>query len=321
MCARSVEWKPGGVDGEHAEHDMYLTIFQEAVMSKMQSVINASIEQRPELNARNKTVQEVLKEAIAHIAHCDGLIGPPPPPPPPSGPVTAPVAATVAATVTATVAEIRKTMTTAAAKHGPILVRGGRGSGKTSTIAAVYRECPRWFGGGQRSVVRVARFSGVTPRASYNLELLRVICQQLSCVLQPNGLCVPLDASFDPLYVSDWFQTLLKRFEDECRTSTLVLFIDDLHRLNPLDSDVVAGLSWLPTALPANVHVLCTTLCVPDELKMTPLQKERFRNSECYLQQPDADTGKFDPLFFQFSYVTTIGLGSYTFFSHHSSYP
>lgn len=274
----SVEWKPGGVDGEHPEHDMYLTIFQEAVMSKMQSMINASIEQKPELNARNKTIQEVLKEAVVHTAHCRELI---------DGVATVPAADHRRDAVD----QIRKMMMkvkSTSAKHGPIIVRGGLGSGKTSILTAVYRECTAWF---DRRPVRVARFSGVTPRASYNLELLRIICEQLTCVLQPNGLCVPLDASFDPLYVSDWFQTLLKRFEDECRASTLVLFIDDLHRLNPLDSDIVAGLSWLPTVLPSNVHIVCTTLYVPDELKMTPFQKERFRNSEFYVELPDADIG------------------------------
>lgn len=268
-----MEWKPGGVDGEHPEHDMYLTIFQEAVMSKMQCMINASIEKKPELNARNKTIQEVLKEAIVHIAHCRNMIelaGPPDP------------------RRQNTVDRIRKMMTTPAVKRGPIIVRGGLGSGKTSVLTAVYEQCDKWF---DRRPVRIARFSGVTPRSSYNLELLRIVCEQLTYVLQPNGLCVPLDASFDPLYVSDWFQTLLKRFEDECRTTTLVLFIDDLHRLNPLDSDVVAGLSWLPTVLPSNVHIVCTTLYVPDELKMTPLQKERFRNSEFYMEQPDVDIG------------------------------
>jgi len=270
-----VEWKPGGVDGEHAEHDMYLTIFQEAVMSKMQGMINASIEQRPELNARNKTIQEVLKEAVVHTAHCRDVIG----------------GLSAADRGRRAVAEIRGMMTAAKAssgKRGPIIVRGGPGSGKTSVLATVYQECDAWF---DRRPVRVARFSGVTPRASYNLELLRIVCEQLTCVLQPNGLCVPLDASFDPLYVADWFQTLLKRFEDECRTSVLVLFIDDLHRLNPLDSDIVAGLSWLPTVLPCNVHIVCTTLYVPDELKMTPFQKDRFRNSDFYVQLPDADTG------------------------------
>lgn len=265
-----MEWKPGGIDGEHPEHDMYLTIFQEAVMSKMQSMINASIEQRPELNARNKTIQEVLKEAIVHIVHCRDLIKHDPPNP-----------------HLDVVNKIKKMMSTNT-KHGPIIIRGGLGSGKTSVITTIYQECEKWF---DKKPIRIVRFSGVTPRASYNLELLRIICEQLTCILQPNGLCVPLDASFDPLYVSDWFQTLLKRFEDEFKMSTLILFIDDLHRLNPLDSDIVAGLSWLPVVLPSNVHILCTTLYTPDELKMTPLQKDRFKNSDFYIEQPDANIG------------------------------
>lgn len=233
-------------------------------------MINTSIEQKPELNARNKTIQEVIKEAVVHITHCKDLIKLTPPDP-----------------KLEAIGKIRKMMS-ATAKHGPIIVRGGLGSGKTSIITTVYQECEKWF---DKKPVRIVRFSGVTPRASYNLELLRIICQQLTCILQPSGLCVPLDASFDPLYVSDWFQTLLKRFEEECRTSTLILFIDDLHRLNPLDSDIVAGLSWLPVVLPSNVHILCTTLYIPEELKMTPLQKDRFRNSEFYVEQPEANIG------------------------------
>ncbi|XP_050542429.1 protein qui-1 isoform X2 [Daktulosphaira vitifoliae] len=264
----SVEWKPGGIDGEHPEHDMYLTIFQEAIMSKMQSMINNSIEKRPELNARNKTIQEVLKETIVHISHCKELIKLNPPNPNLDA-----------------VEKIKKMMSTSN-KHGPIIVKGGLGSGKTSIITTIYQECKKWF---DKNLLRIIRFSGVTPRASYNLELLRIICQQLTYLLQPNGICVPLDASFDPLYVSDWFQTLLRRFEEECRTQTLVLFIDDLHRLNPLDSDIVAGLSWLPTMLPFNVHIICTTLHTPDDLKMTPLQKERFKNSDFYFVLPDSN--------------------------------
>lgn len=53
----SVRWRTNGINAACAEHDTYLTIFQEAVMSALQSRINESIEQKPEVNARNKAIQ------------------------------------------------------------------------------------------------------------------------------------------------------------------------------------------------------------------------------------------------------------------------
>lgn len=53
----SVRWRTNGINPACAEHDTYLTIFQEAVMSVLQARINESIEQKPEVNARNKAIQ------------------------------------------------------------------------------------------------------------------------------------------------------------------------------------------------------------------------------------------------------------------------
>lgn len=222
---------------------------------------------------------------------------------------------------------IETMMTSATSKHGPIIIRGDHGSGKTSLLTTIYKRCERWF---DKRLLRVLRFCGITPRSSYNLELLRIICEQLNLLLQPDGLCVPRDASFDPLYVYNWFQTLLKRFDCEGSTaatpspplppfagptsvsptedgapqqqqawraavagdSLLLILIDDLHQLNPLDSDIVAALSWLPTTLPPNIHIICTTLYSPEVLKMTPLQRDRFKNSDLYVELPAVDIGK-----------------------------
>lgn len=119
------------------------------------------------------------------------------------------------------------------ARHPPILVRGAAGAGKSGLLGAVHRHCADWFGGANR-VLRVFRACGATPRAAYNLELLRVICQQLRLLLSPvgsaDGALLPKDASFDPLYVNNWFQTLLRRFEETASGDVLVLLLDDLHR-------------------------------------------------------------------------------------------
>lgn len=73
---------------------------------------------------------------------------------------------------------------------------------------------------------------------------------------------------------------------DSAESQLLVILIDDIHRLNPLDSDIVAALSWLPINLPRNVHIIGTTHSSPDVLKLTPVQRERFKLPECYIELP-----------------------------------
>lgn len=193
-------------------------------------------------------------------------------------------------TGTPTLEHIKNLMTSATTRHGPILIQGGHGSGKTSLITTIFSQCEEWF---NRKALRLVRFSGKTPRSSYNLELLRIICAQLTLLLQPSAPCIPKDASYDPLYINNWFQTLVRRIDSSDESSEgashnflVIILIDDLHRLNPLDSDIVAALSWLPISLPHNIHIVATTCVPPDVLKLTPVQRERFRSPECYMELP-----------------------------------
>lgn len=164
------------------------------------------------------------------------------------------------------------------ARHPPFFLYGPAGSGKSSLISKLYSEVGTWTLS-HTKLHRVIRFAKATPRSAYNLELLRVICQQISIILDiPEGY-LPKDASFDPLYIYNWFQNLLKRCED-LNNVVLFIFIDDLHKINPLDCDIVAALAWLPISLPWNVYLVCTTGVPIDSLKLTPMQKERFKNAE-----------------------------------------
>lgn len=177
-------------------------------------------------------------------------------------------------------------------RHNPMLIYGNTGSGKTSLVKTLYKQIESWF---NAKVLRIVRFISSTPRSSYNLELLRVICQQICIALRlPEGF-LPKDASFDPLYINNWFQNLLRLFEN--LNQVLVIIIDDLHLLNPLDSDIVAALSWLPISLPDNVYIICTTGLTADQLRLSPVQRERLRNPDCYIELPPAQCvkGKFSP--------------------------
>lgn len=168
-------------------------------------------------------------------------------------------------------------------RHAPYFIYGPHGSGKSTLITELNKNVKCLFYKNHQNirVSRIIRFAAATPRSAYNLELLRVVCQQISIIYDiPEGY-LPKDASFDPNYIYSWFQNLLKRIEDfnnEC----LILFIDDLHKLNPLDVDVIASLSWLPISLPWNVHIVCTTGITIEQIKFTPMQKDRFKSKEYY---------------------------------------
>uniref|UniRef100_A0A8D9ERW0 Uncharacterized WD repeat-containing protein alr3466 n=1 Tax=Cacopsylla melanoneura TaxID=428564 RepID=A0A8D9ERW0_9HEMI len=276
----SVPWKAGGIDSTDDDHDTYISDFQDAMISKIKQMINQSIENRPELNARNKTIQEIVKETLIHLSYCKSIVND--------------ADYKLENGCDQITEQIKSLMINCPPRHGPILIQGGHGSGKTTILTSVYQQCESWL---NKEGIKILRFSGTTPRSSYNLELLRIICEQLNCLLSPNNICIPADASFDPLYVNNWFQTLIKKFEsddDPAKDKLLVVLIDDLHRLNPLDSDIVAALSWLPINLPKNVHFVATTLYSPDILKITPVQRERFKSPQCYIQlQPVSESFEF----------------------------
>lgn len=169
-------------------------------------------------------------------------------------------------------------------RHGPVFIYGNDGSGKTSLLKTVYRQCDSWFN--TNRVLRFVRFASTTPRSSYNLEILRIICQQICIALRlPDGF-LPKDASFDPVYVNNWFQNLIRMFEN--LNQTLVIFIDDLHTIESCDkSDSMASLNWIPISLPDNVHLVFTVGMEMDCLRLSNAQKEKFKSPDCWIELPE----------------------------------
>ncbi|XP_063698417.1 protein qui-1 isoform X2 [Culicoides brevitarsis] len=257
----SVEWNENGIDVDNEKHEQYLNEFRRTVFVMLQNAIDSSLSSDPDGGKqRKKTVQEIFNEHSTHLLFLNEHLA-------------------SKDLIYSSIPEKLKLHVTqnfrANAKHSPYLIYGGHGSGKSSIISHIYSQVTSWFD--HVKVHRIIRFASATPRSAYNLELLRVICQQMSIILNiPEGY-LPKDASFDPLYINTWFQNIIKRCEDTHNNEIIFIFIDDLHKINPLDCDVVAALSWLPISLPYNVHIICSTGSPIDTLKLTPMQKERFK--------------------------------------------
>lgn len=277
-----VPWRSGGLDPEHNDHEAYLNKFKNTILNKLQTMIKKSLDDEPDLKSRKKIVEENFQENITHLTinHFEKPV--------------------IDFSQSDLLDRIEKVvLNTTHTRHNPIIIYGNTGSGKTSLIKTVYKQFESWF---SCKLLRIVRSIARTPRSSYNLELLRVICQQICIALKlPDGF-LPKDASFDPLYINNWFQTLLRMFED--MNQVLVIFLDDLHLLNPLDSDLVSALSWLPISLPKNCYLICTSGVELDGLRLTPVQKERMKHPDCYMELPGVGGfhGKTPNEIFKFKY-------------------
>ncbi|XP_053602365.1 protein qui-1 [Plodia interpunctella] len=244
-----------------------LAPLREQVLNVVSSLVDDSLSTEPDQGkGRKKTVQEVFLEHITHLRICiehNRLYK-----------VTVKQIEDTAKSILNNAKENYENRM----RHPPVLIHGPDASGKSTLLTHLYYKCEEFF---DKPVLRVIRFSASTPRSAYNLELLRVMCQQISIILNiPEGY-LPKDASFDPLYINNWFQSLLRRCE-EMENEILLIFIDNVHRVNPLECDIVTGLSWLPMSLPRNVFLVCTSAVSLDQLQLTPAQKEKFKVQNCY---------------------------------------
>ncbi|XP_033234767.1 NACHT domain- and WD repeat-containing protein 1 isoform X1 [Drosophila pseudoobscura] len=261
------------IDPDNEDHESYLSKFKNKVTDKLRLLIEAHITNDPDvIKGRKKTVQEIFHEHATHLRilrdHVEG-------------------AALIESRVPPQLRQNLMANFRNGSRHAPYFICGSDGSGKSALISTLYGQVASWFV--STKVHRVIRFAKATPRSAYNLELLRVICQQISIIFNiPEGY-LPKDASFDPLYISTWFQNLLRRVED-MSNDVLFLFIDDLHLLNPLDCDIVTALSWLPTSLPWNVQIICSSTTPVEQLKFTPMQRDRFKSAE---YQFDLNLGEY----------------------------
>ncbi|XP_071455447.1 protein qui-1 isoform X1 [Hetaerina americana] len=279
----TAKWKSGGIDPESEEHEMYLYRFRCSLKEHLRVMISKALDEDPDMKGRNKTIMEVFEEAACHLAmsrehlkECNGRWA-----------------------GTPELEQLKATLVGAAnaaptIRHAPILLHGPPGSGKSSLLSSIAQSAEEWFASDEstpqphRQLLRVVRFCGATPRSAYSLEVLRLLCQHLAILLHTEFL--PKDASFDPLYLNTWFQSLVRRAETAAQTQPqwppplLLILLDDLHGLQPTESDIVAALSWLPVSLPPNVLLVATSALHPDALKLTPLQKERLGAPESLFQ-------------------------------------
>jgi hypothetical protein len=129
----------------------------------------------------------------------------------------------------------------------PLVVFGESGSGKSALMAKAIQQSRAQ----SKKDLIVFRFIGATPDSSNGRTLLENVCRQISRHYGADETESPTD-----------YMELVRFFTDRLALATsgkpLILFLDALEQL--ADADRARSLSWMPRKLPANVHLIVSTL-------------------------------------------------------------
>ncbi|XP_041648114.1 NACHT domain- and WD repeat-containing protein 1 [Cheilinus undulatus] len=132
--------------------------------------------------------------------------------------------------------------------HGPLVVHGAAGMGKTALLCKLVQEMRGVLEGGALVVIRLLA-AGHPQRPNID-HVLRSVCLQicLACGLAPPS---PLTANTH-LELQRFFQNVLMDISQQGNTALIIL--DSLDQLS--DQHHAHKLYWLPTDLPPNIHLV-----------------------------------------------------------------
>ncbi|XP_039984385.1 NACHT domain- and WD repeat-containing protein 1 [Xiphias gladius] len=235
-----VELSKGSVDPKRKEHAQYLDSICEQFVSQMKARITAAVDSQAEGGRRKiwgSTEEEneemsdwVVEEVGQHVAMCaelcrglhgrEGLLG------------------------KLCLAMWESTNVC----HGPLVVHGAAGMGKTALLCKLAQEMRSVLEAG--SVVVIRLLSARHPQRPDVDHVLRSVCLQvcLACGLSPPS---PLTASTH-LELVRFFRNVLAQVSQQGHT--LLLILDALDQLS--DRHHAHRLRWLPPDLPPNVHLV-----------------------------------------------------------------
>ncbi|XP_071342720.1 NACHT domain- and WD repeat-containing protein 1 [Trachinotus anak] len=235
-----VELSKGSVDPKRKEHAQYLDSVCEQFVSQMKARITAAVGSPGEGRRRkiwgsteeeNEEVSDwVVEEVGQHVAMsaelCRGLHG-----------------------REGLLGKLCLAMWESTnVRHGPLVVHGAAGMGKTALLCKLAQEMRGVLEAG--SVVAIRLLSARHPQRPDIDHVLRSICLQvcLACGLSPPS---PLTAGTH-LELLRFFRNVLSQVSQQ--GNSLLLILDALDQLS--DQHHAHRLRWLPTDLPPNVHLV-----------------------------------------------------------------
>lgn len=236
----SVELSKGSIDPKRKEHAQYLDSICEQFASQMKARIEAAVDSNVDGKQRkiwgsteegkedlsDWVVEEVRHHASMSDELCKGLYG-----------------------REGLLGKICLVMWESTnVRHGPLVVHGAAGMGKTALLCKLAQEMRTVLEAGAVVVIRL--LSSHHPQRPDVDHLLRSICLQicLACGLAPP---TPLTTSTH-LELVRFFQSILEDVSQQ--GNTLLLILDTLDQLS--DQHQAHKLRWLPNDIPPNIHLV-----------------------------------------------------------------
>ena len=142
--------------------------------------------------------------------------------------------------------ELSEYLTTVAAEQSPTVVHAPSGAGKSAFMAEVARQARL----AHPTAVIVQRFIGATPSSSNPITLLRQILAQITEAYGDSAVSVPTERK----ELLESIPSLLGQATPE---QPLLIVLDALDQLQVSWDFTLAD--WLPTELPAHVHLVVST--------------------------------------------------------------
>ncbi|XP_061593628.1 NACHT domain- and WD repeat-containing protein 1 [Cololabis saira] len=220
-----VELSKGGVDPKCKEHAQYLHSICQQFVSQMKAQIEATIDsQRKEMS--DSVLQEARQHGIVSARLCKGLYG----------------RDGILGKICLAMWESTNT------RHGPLVVHGTSGMGKTALLCKVAQEMHSVLEAQALVVIRLMESSH--PHRPDIDHIIRGICGQL-CLTCGLALPFPL-TSGTHLELLQFFRNLLEEISQQGKS--LIVILDSLEQL--ADQHQAHKLHWLPADVPPNVHFL-----------------------------------------------------------------
>ncbi|GAB1609425.1 NACHT and WD repeat domain-containing protein 2-like, partial [Argonauta hians] len=247
-----VIWLPGGIDlGEyHEPHQEYITKFCEIFQSSIISLIQQALDEKNRQAEDYRSIHEVLHHLHFCVKKCELFCG----------------QEDILEKIRQIVDEnkIRK----------PLVIHAASGIGKTSLLAMIMKRLPFWF---SNDYLAVVRFLGTTPETCNIYTALLSMMKQLAVV---SGVIIEPMGIGDMSRLQKYFPRFLRQFGQSVKKPVCIL-LDSLDQLS--DENDAFSMDWLPDFLPANVHVIVSTL--PQEKIMNNLA-DRLKQDDCFIQVP-----------------------------------
>lgn len=257
-----VELSKGNIEPKRREHAQYLDSVCEQFVSQMKARIGAAVDSSVEGRGRkiwgsaeeeqqeisDRVVEEVGRHAAVSAELCRGLYG-----------------------REGLLGKLCFAMWESTnVRHGPLVVHGAAGMGKTALLCKLAQEMRSVLEAGAVVVIRL--LSADHPQRPDIDHVLRSVCLQicLACGLAPPS---PLTANSHPELLR-FFGNVLTEVSKQ--GNTLLIILDALDQVS--DRHCAHKLRWLPTDIPPNVHLVVSMDTNSEVFANVRLKLETLRN-------------------------------------------